>query len=108
MAELATPYVAWWALVPLLVFSAGGLLLLTVASLVRRLPDVLAPAWTVLAGAVVLVALVFGAVNLPSVSVWTVLGGRVRLWLTDARRLSVFNWTMATLLLASLIPVVMA
>mgnify|MGYP000701687151 CR=1 FL=1 len=26
MAELATPYVAWWALVPLLVFSAGGLL----------------------------------------------------------------------------------
>lgn len=58
MAELATPYVAWWALVPLLVFSAGGLLLLTVASLVRRLPDVLAPAWTVLAGAVVLVALV--------------------------------------------------
>ena len=58
--------------------------------------------------AVVLVALVFGAVNLPSVSVWTVLGGRVRLWLTDARRLSVFNWTMATLLLASLIPVVMA
>lgn len=58
--------------------------------------------------AVVLVALVFGAVNLPSVSVWTVLGGRVRLWLTDARRLTVFNWTMATLLLASLIPVVMA
>ncbi|MAM62714.1 LysE family translocator [Maritimibacter sp. UBA3975] len=58
--------------------------------------------------AVVSVALVFGAVNLPSVSVWTVLGGRVRLWLTDARRLTVFNWTMAGLLVASLIPVVLA
>ena len=58
--------------------------------------------------AVILVALVFGAVNLPSVSVWTVLGGRVRLWLTDTRRLTIFNWTMAALLVASLIPVVMA
>ena len=56
----------------------------------------------------ILVALVFGAVNLPSVSVWTVLGGRVRLWLTDTRRLTIFNWTMAGLLVASLIPVVMA
>lgn len=58
--------------------------------------------------AVILVALVFGAVNLPSVSVWTVLGGRVRFWLTDTRRLTIFNWTMAALLVASLIPVVMA
>jgi threonine/homoserine/homoserine lactone efflux protein len=58
--------------------------------------------------AVLSVALVFGAVNLPSVSVWTVLGGRVRLWLTDARRLTIFNRTMAALLIASLVPVVLA
>lgn len=53
-----------------------------------------------------LVAVVFAAVNLPSVSVWTVLGREVARFLTDARRLRVFNWTMAGLLVLSLWPVV--
>ncbi len=54
---------------------------------------------------VALVACVFGAINLPSVSVWTILGQQVRCVLTNARRLRVFNRTMATLLVASLAPV---
>ncbi|MEQ9694464.1 LysE family translocator [Shimia sp. SDUM112013] len=57
--------------------------------------------------AVALVAGVFGLVNLPSVSVWTVLGQQMRRILNSARRLVVFNWTMAGLLVASLYPVLM-
>lgn len=55
--------------------------------------------------AMALVAVVFAAVNLPSVSVWTVLGREVARFLTDARRLRVFNRGMAVLLVASLWPV---
>ncbi|MBL6926129.1 MAG: NADH-quinone oxidoreductase subunit N [Acidimicrobiia bacterium] len=58
IAALTTPYVAWWALVPLITFAVAGFLLLTVASLVRRLPAVLAPAWTAVAGLGVLLYLV--------------------------------------------------
>ncbi|KNG94894.1 LysE family translocator [Pseudaestuariivita atlantica] len=74
-------------------------------------------AWTMSVGAVTLyapghtlwavglVALVFGVINLPSVSLWTVLGQQVRRLLTSPARLTAFNWSMAALLLASLWPV---
>ncbi|MFN7223610.1 MAG: LysE family translocator [Paracoccaceae bacterium] len=55
--------------------------------------------------AMLTVAAVFAMVNLPSVSVWTATGQQVRRWLTTNRRLQVFNWTMAILLVASLWPV---
>ncbi|NOD65397.1 MULTISPECIES: LysE family translocator [unclassified Ruegeria] len=55
--------------------------------------------------AILLVALVFGAVNLPSVSTWTVLGQQMARVLTNPRRLVTFNWAMAALLIASLYPV---
>ncbi|CUH49635.1 LysE family translocator [Ruegeria atlantica] len=55
--------------------------------------------------AIIVVALVFGAVNLPSVSTWTVLGQQMARILTNPRRLVVFNWTMAALLVGSLYPV---
>lgn len=55
--------------------------------------------------AVVFVALIFGAVNLPSVSSWTVLGQQMQRVLTNPRRLRAFNYLMAVLLIASLIPV---
>ncbi|WP_170400744.1 LysE family translocator [Ruegeria arenilitoris] len=55
--------------------------------------------------AIVIVALIFGAVNLPSVSTWTVLGQQMARVLTNPRRLVAFNWTMAALLVASLYPV---
>lgn len=54
---------------------------------------------------ILIVAFVFGAINLPSVSVWTVLGQQMARILTNPRRLLVFNWTMAGLLVASLYPV---
>lgn len=55
--------------------------------------------------AIVFVALVFGAINLPSVSTWTLLGQQMARFLTNPRRLLIFNWTMAGLLVASLYPV---
>ena len=55
--------------------------------------------------AFVLVALVFGLVNLPSIAVWTVLGQQMARFLTKPSRLRAFNWTMAALLIASLYPV---
>ncbi len=54
---------------------------------------------------VLLVALVFGLINLPCVSLWTVLGQQIRLLLTSQRRLVAFNVTMAILLVGSLYPV---
>ena len=56
--------------------------------------------------AVLMVALVFGLVNLPAVSTWTVMGQQIRRVLTSPLRLRIFNWTMALLLVASLWPVV--
>ena len=55
--------------------------------------------------ALAIVAAVFGAVNLPSVSVWTVIGQQLRRVLTNPTRLRLFNGVMAVLLVASLIPV---
>jgi len=52
----------------------------------------------------VLVAIAFGLVNLPSVSSWAGLGTLLRTWLAEPRRLRMFNVTMAVLLVASLWP----
>ena len=51
-----------------------------------------------------LVAVVFSATNLPSVTVWAWMGVQVRRWLGTARRLRIFNVTMAVLLVGSLWP----
>jgi len=56
--------------------------------------------------AILLVGLIFGAINLPSVGSWTVLGQQMARVLTSPKRLSLFNWTMAVLLVASLYPVI--
>ncbi|WP_415922085.1 LysE family translocator [Tateyamaria sp. SN6-1] len=55
--------------------------------------------------AIGLVALIFGAINLPAVSSWTLLGQGMARVLTNPARLRLFNWTMAVLLLLSLVPV---
>jgi threonine/homoserine/homoserine lactone efflux protein len=52
-----------------------------------------------------LVSLVFGLINLPCVSTWTLLGQQIRRWLNNTLRLRLFNWTMALLLVLSLAPV---
>jgi threonine/homoserine/homoserine lactone efflux protein len=74
-------------------------------------------AWTMSLGAVsaytanptpltvALIAAVFAAINLPSVSIWTVAGRELRRFLTSPARLTAVNWTMAALLVASLWPV---
>ena len=60
----------------------------------------------VLVGALT-VAAIFAATNLPSVSVWAWMGVQLRRFLDTPRRLRVFNMSMATLLVASLYPVLM-
>ncbi|MCC5971089.1 MAG: LysE family translocator [Pararhodobacter sp.] len=74
-------------------------------------------AWTMALGAVALyapgqeiaavlwVAGVFGLINLPCVSSWTVLGLALKRALQNPARLRVFNYAMALLLVASLYPV---
>ena len=52
---------------------------------------------------IMVVAAVFAAVNLPSVSSWTFMGQQIRHVLTSEKRLRAFNWTMAALLVASLV-----
>mgnify|MGYP001826946300 CR=1 FL=1 len=51
-----------------------------------------------------IVAAVFSAVNLPSVTVWACMGVQVRRWLGSTRRLRLFNVSMAALLVVSLFP----
>lgn len=60
--------------------------------------------WTSL----LIVALVFGLINLPTVSSWTLMGVQMRRFLNDPVKLRVFNGTAAVLLVASLYPVVFA
>lgn len=52
------------------------------------------------------VAAVFGAVNLPSVGSWTLMGMQLRRFLSDPLKLRIFNVTMAAVLIATLYPVV--
>ncbi|HVG49913.1 MAG TPA: LysE family translocator [Rubellimicrobium sp.] len=58
--------------------------------------------------AVLLVAAVFGAINLPCISLWTMLGQEMRRVLTSPARLRAFNITMAVLLVATLWPILRA
>lgn len=53
--------------------------------------------------AVLFVAAIFGIINLPSTSLWAVMGMALRGWLSNAWRLAAFNWTMAALLVGSLV-----
>jgi threonine/homoserine/homoserine lactone efflux protein len=76
-------------------------------------------AWTMALGAVsvyvpeaapimgvLVVALIFGLINLPVVSGWAAMGVQLRRFLQEPARLRAFNITAAVLLLASLYPVI--
>lgn len=54
------------------------------------------------------VAAVFGAINLPSTGSWALLGTQLRRFLNDPVKLRVFNVTMALILVATLYPIVFA
>ncbi|MBI1243375.1 MAG: LysE family translocator [Alphaproteobacteria bacterium] len=51
------------------------------------------------------VAGTFGLVNLPTITIWAMFGVWLRRYLSEARNVRRFNWTMAVLLVASLVPV---
>jgi threonine/homoserine/homoserine lactone efflux protein len=55
---------------------------------------------------VVIVAAVFGIINLPSTGLWAVMGANMRTFLNDPVRLRTFNIVAALLLVASLYPMV--
>jgi threonine/homoserine/homoserine lactone efflux protein len=55
---------------------------------------------------VLVVAGVFGAINLPSTASWAVMGAKMRRFLSDPVRLRTFNIVAALLLVASLYPMV--
>ena len=54
---------------------------------------------------VMFVGIVFGLVMLPSISVWVIMGQKIHKLLSSMKRLRIFNGVMATLLIASLYPV---
>lgn len=56
---------------------------------------------------ILIVGLVFGVINLPCVSTWTVMGQQIRRILNRPRWLRVFNIAMAVLLLLSALPVLL-
>ncbi|WP_424930162.1 LysE family translocator [Amaricoccus tamworthensis] len=56
---------------------------------------------------VLTVALIFGLVAIPSVSLWTLIGQQIRRVLNNPLRLRLFNGTMAVLLVMSLYPILM-
>jgi len=54
--------------------------------------------------AVLLISLLYGAINLPCISFWVVLGQKMQKFLTSPERLKLFNYTMAVLLVGSVVP----
>lgn len=62
------------------------------------------PAGWGLAGAL-FVAGVFACTNLPSITLWAGMGTQLRRLLTNPSRLRAFNWTMAALLVLTLVPI---
>jgi len=58
-------------------------------------------------GAILWVAGTYVGMGVISTSSWTVMGRQLRHVLSSKRRLRAFNWTMAALLVASLVPVLM-
>ena len=54
---------------------------------------------------VLIVAGVFAATNQPSVAIWVAMGTQIKRLLTRPRFLRAFNWTMAGLLILTLVPV---
>ena len=57
------------------------------------------------AASLLLMTLVFGIVNLPSVSVWAIFGSVLRKILHDPVKVRAFNLVMAVLLVASMVPI---
>ncbi|MEN0086809.1 MAG: LysE family translocator [Pseudomonadota bacterium] len=59
------------------------------------------PSWAT----ILVVALIFSSINLPSVGVWTIIGQQIRRLLANRRAQRTFNIACAVLLIASLYPI---
>jgi threonine/homoserine/homoserine lactone efflux protein len=57
--------------------------------------------------AIGLIALICGAINMPSVFIWVLLGSKLQRLLSSEVRLKTFNYSMVLLLLATLYPAIM-
>lgn len=57
---------------------------------------------------IMIISAVFLMIGAPSTTAWLLLGTQLRRLLTDASRLRIFNWTCASLLLATLWPILSA
>lgn len=55
---------------------------------------------------IAIVSLMFALVNIPSVSLWTYAGQKLQIWLSNPLRVKWFNYSMAGLLAASVVPMV--
>ena len=55
---------------------------------------------------VLLIVVIFGLVTIPTVAIWTLFGTAIRRLLKSNRARTIFNWSMAALLVASLVPFV--
>ncbi|MGF1703313.1 LysE family translocator [Photobacterium makurazakiensis] len=53
---------------------------------------------------IIIISTVFAIVNIPSVSIWTVAGKQLQSFLQDPIRVRWFNYSMASLLIMSLVP----
>ncbi|WP_243880001.1 hypothetical protein [Shewanella algae] len=51
-----------------------------------------------------LISVIFALVNVPSVSIWTLIGKQLSRWLTAPNYARGFNLLMGSLLLASIVP----
>ncbi len=56
---------------------------------------------------VVLTCIMFCVVNVPSTSIWVILGTQLERWLHTPSSRRIFNWTMAILLVVSMLPVLL-
>ncbi|MCF6234205.1 MAG: LysE family translocator [Rhodobacteraceae bacterium] len=59
-------------------------------------------------GTIVVLAGVFGLINLPSIAIWVIMGQQMSRFLHTPRRLKIFNVTAGLLLVATLYPILMA
>ncbi|SGZ08702.1 Transporter, LysE family [Moritella viscosa] len=55
---------------------------------------------------ILLVSLIFGLVNVPSVSLWTTAGKQLQGILQAPAKIKVFNYSMAGLLVLSIVPMI--
>lgn len=51
---------------------------------------------------ILFISLIFGLINVVVISSWVLLGTGMSRWLSNQKRLRIFNWTMAALLVGSL------